>query len=74
MKYIRKDNHLINLEKCYDIKISDFQSGMGPIWYKLVFQKENGDVCFVYETKEEVRRDMMKIEEFTTNVKGLLKL
>ena len=70
MKYIRKDNCLINIDKCVHFKIIEYESGIYSLW----FQNENGYTDLMYETKEEARQDLMKIEEFVTNEERLLKL
>lgn len=70
MKYIRKDNCLINIDKCVHIKIIEYESGDCCLW----FQNEYGHIDLMYETKEEVRQDLMKIESFITAERSLLKL
>lgn len=70
MKYIKKDTILINLEKCLSIKIDKWDE----INWELVFENENDYKRLLYETEEEVRQDLMKIEAFITDERGLLKL
>lgn len=70
MKYIRKDECLINVEKCTHIKIDKWDECN----WELVFNNENDYMNLWYKTKEQARQDLMKIEAFITDERKLLKL
>ena len=73
MKYIRKDNYLINIEKCVHIRVAERTTDrLGIYNYALVIQSENSCKNFLYETKESVYKDMERIEEFIGSGERLL--
>lgn len=61
MKYIRKGNEFVNLDKCRSIYYSVTIRTYGK--FRLYFEFEKGSSYFEYDDTEQLKRDVAKIED-----------